>query len=342
MADVKLMIPASVEKKLNAYVQAVDSEIAGMGSVEVRDDGNVWVTDVTIYDQEVTGGTADLSSEALAGFQTELIQKGESPKKWVLWWHSHVNMSAYFSGTDTGTIDTSTEFDHIISLVVNKKRERRCRIDAHRVNGIPMRVKHENVIVQVVKEPDERLDEIDRLIEELEEQRLELEYGPLENLEELQAEVAAKVHVKKFQMPAGYGQHHKQLPAPLVKANRRTDLAGDLDPNWSKKRKKDGTVSTAGEIIETMGLDEILLMIEETHNMIVQHEYHGNGDSPEVEELKVDLTYWRGRLDQFYYESEEIDDDDPRAYYLNGVRYVSIVSDDDDDTNVLPLPYGGS
>lgn len=76
--------------------------------------------------------------------------------------------------------------------------------------------------------------------------------------------------------------------------------------------------------------------------MIVQHEYHGNGDSPEVEELKVDLTYWRGRLDQFYYESEEIDDDDPRAYYLNGVRYVSIVSDDDDDTNVLPLPYGGS
>lgn len=335
------MMPASIEKKLNAYVHAVDSEIAGMGSVEVRDDGNIWVTDIAIYDQEVTGGTADLSSEALAGFQTELIQRGESPKNWVLWWHSHVNMSAYFSGTDTGTIETSTEFDHIISLVVNKKRERRCRIDTHKVNGLPMRITKENITVQVVKEPDERIEELDRRIEELETQRLELEYGPLENIGELIAEVEAKVHVKKFHMPAGYHQPQRQLPAPVTKANRKSDLAGDLDPTWSKKRKKDGTVSTAGEIIHTMGLDEILLMIEETHNMIVQHEYHGNGETPEVEELKEDLIYWRGRLDQYYYETEDIeDDDDPRVYYLNGVRYVSTLADEDDE--LFPRPYGST
>lgn len=123
---------------------SVDSEIAGMGKVRIDEAAQeIIVEDVAIYDQEVTNGTADLSSAALASFMTEKIRAGESLKPWILWWHSHVDMSAFFSGIDTGTIESSNEFDHLISLVVNKKGEAKCRIDSYR----PFRMTKDNVEV---------------------------------------------------------------------------------------------------------------------------------------------------------------------------------------------------
>lgn len=142
----RLIIPPEVESKIHAYVMAVEGEIAGMGKVKVNEDtGDIVVEDVCIYDQEVTGGTADLSTEALAGFMMEKIQAGESLAPWILWWHSHSNMAAFFSGRDTSTIDGSTDFQHLISLVVNKRRERECRIDTFR----PFRMTTEDVSVVV-------------------------------------------------------------------------------------------------------------------------------------------------------------------------------------------------
>lgn len=140
----KLIIPKEVEEKLNYYVQAVDSEIAGMGRVSIKGDV-ITVDEVRIYQQSVTGGTADLSSASLAKFMDELIKEGQSPKDWILWWHSHVNMAAYFSAIDTGTMATSTEYQLLISLVVNKRRERQARIDLYR----PLRITMEKVDIEV-------------------------------------------------------------------------------------------------------------------------------------------------------------------------------------------------
>lgn len=140
----KLIIQDAAAKKLKDYVMSVESEIAGMGKVRIDEEaGQIIVEDVAIYDQEVTNGTADLSSAALASFMTEMIQRGESPRSWILWWHSHASMGAFFSSTDTGTIDHSTEFDHLVSLVVNRKGEAKCRIDSYR----PFRMTRDNVEV---------------------------------------------------------------------------------------------------------------------------------------------------------------------------------------------------
>lgn len=141
----KLIIPKAIEKKIHDYVMAVDSEIAGMGSIELSESGDITLTDVMIYEQDVTGGTADLSSEAIAKWQSELVKAGGSPKKWKLWWHSHVNMPAFFSGIDTATMDRQTEGDFMVSLVVNKRRERLCRMDVYR----PFRMKQENVSIEI-------------------------------------------------------------------------------------------------------------------------------------------------------------------------------------------------
>lgn len=317
----KLIIPAALERKLNAYVQAVDVEIAGMGAVEMREDGNLWVTDIAIYDQEVTGGTADLSTQALARFQTDLVNKGISPKNWYLWWHSHVNMAAYFSTIDTGTMDTSDEFDHLVSLVVNKRRERKCRLDTHR----PFRLKLENVPVEVAPEVNKRTLEIDdriwALIEEakkLEEEKNAIEYAEPEGIKE---EVAQKVKIKTIgghRNPAGYGQQRNNLNLPYSE-------------DWSKKRKKDGTVSTPAEIIASrLDPDELEVLIENTQSMIKVHEVNGNGDTIECIELRADLEQYQKLLDDIAKE------EDSYKMYWNGYKWVY----EDEDYNDYAEGYG--
>jgi proteasome lid subunit RPN8/RPN11 len=127
----KLILSDEAEKKMNHYVQAVNTEIAGMGKV-MRAGDDIIMTDVAIYHQEVTGGTANIDSVELAKFAAELYARGENPRDWSLWWHSHVDMGAFFSGIDTATIGRSTEYEYLISLVVNKKRERQARLDIYR------------------------------------------------------------------------------------------------------------------------------------------------------------------------------------------------------------------
>ena len=142
----KLIIPKEIEERIHGYVMSVSSEIAGMGRVSVSPDGgSITVEEVMIYEQEVTGATADLSPQAIAKWQSDLVKAGGSPKHWQLWWHSHDNMPAFFSGRDTATIDANADCDWLCSLVVNKKREREARLDLYR----PFRMYVEDMDIQI-------------------------------------------------------------------------------------------------------------------------------------------------------------------------------------------------
>lgn len=324
----KLIIPAPIERRLNAYVQAVDGEIAGMGKIEVRDDGNMWVMDIAIYEQVVTAGTADLSPASIAKFQTELVKKGESPKNWTLWWHSHSHFGAFFSITDTTTIAQSTEYDHMVSLVVNKRRERECRVDYHR--PFPMYLTDVEVEVPTMVNP--RIIEIDSAIEDLQLEKMTLEHTPIKDqdaITEIKEEVEAKVKNKVWARPIGFG-HKDTKQADWINNPR--------DEKWSKNRKKNGTVTTPGEILKGGRLSEndILLLIEQTQDLIKGHEASGNGASVECEELRVDLEGW---YEQLY----DLDDNNLIKIngvpsYWNGYCYEPIPNRDEFE-ETLPLPY---
>lgn len=273
----RLIIPAAVEAKLHAYVRSVNTEIAGMGKAKVGDDGNIMLLDVAIYEQEVTGGTADLSSEALAKFQTELIQNGESPKDWIVWWHSHADMSAFFSSRDTSTIDSSNEFQYLVSLVVNRKRERKARVDTYR----PFRFTQDNLEIIVGTEE---------------------EVVP----QEIRDEVAAKVHIKTWAWEGdkggvlGFGKnkhlgdgHHggKILPA------RNAD---DYGTNSSGEK---GLVTTEDNIY--LDKDEILAVIDVTKQHMKVHEDRGTIESDDYQNLKDELTAWQWELKSRELQEEE-------------------------------------
>lgn len=344
----KLILPAAIERRLHAFVTEVPGEIAGMGAIEVRDDGNMWVTDIAIYEQKVTGGTADLSPEALARFQVQLIKEGKSPKNWYLWWHSHASMSAFFSGTDTGTIESSNEFDHVVSLVVNKARSRMCRFDTHRINGIPLRTTTLNVTIEVQEEVNPEAAKIEALIDSLQEEikiargrKSNLSTGlPAEELERIKAEIAEKVTQKVWERPAmGFGSdvHGSQKDISF--------MGEEYDENWSRRRKKDGTVTTRLHGIERLDENEVLLNIETLQTMIKSHEAHGNGDSAECEELRDELDAWYRAIQR------QLDDDAIRTYlggeedefdlFWNGKQYAKAEERDLDDLGMprLLAPY---
>lgn len=344
----KLIIPAAIERRLNAYVQAVDSEIAGMGELEMREDGNLWVTDIAIYNQEVTGGTADLSPQALAMFQTELIKAGKSPKNWYLWWHSHHTMGAFFSTTDTGTIGTSTEFDHLMSLVVNQRRDRKARFDTHMINGLPLRMTVDNVAIEIGPDVTARNTELDQEIYDLAVKLTDLrkERDAADNSvpEDVVAEVAAKVKVKSYKI-SGFG-----YPKNSYKGGDGLDrfLDKPFDESWSRSRKKNGADTTISDAIRNTDLDEdeVELLLSETEKLIRGHVANGTGGSSECEELRADLIMYTRYLDGL---KKRVENNEWDSYW-NGKKWVDgsdyedpydYTEYDDDGFGLprLPAPY---
>lgn len=127
---ITLFLEQRAAEKLWAYTMLCKTEISGLGKVTVVE-GNIVVSDLAIFDQKVSSAHSTIPAEALAKFQDERVKAGESMKEWCLWWHSHAEMGVFFSGTDTATIDESSMFPYLVSLVVNRKRETKARLDIY-------------------------------------------------------------------------------------------------------------------------------------------------------------------------------------------------------------------
>lgn len=145
----KLQITNFAWEKIIGFTDLCPNEISGLGKIEIIND-NAVVIDVAIFRQEVSAAHSTIEPKSLAEFQSERVKRGESMKDWILWWHSHANMGVFFSGTDTSTIDSSSEFPHLLSLVVNKKHETEARFDVYK----PFRLKLEKLPVEILAIPN--------------------------------------------------------------------------------------------------------------------------------------------------------------------------------------------
>jgi hypothetical protein len=118
-------IPASLYAQVMSYVLSCNIEVSGMGQVQPHADG-VMVTKVHLLKQECSGSETTLDEDELA----ELYYECEDGKykdygELVWWWHSHVNMGVFWSGTDQSAIAQLSEDGRIYATVFNKKFESR-------------------------------------------------------------------------------------------------------------------------------------------------------------------------------------------------------------------------
>jgi len=149
-----IVIKGDVYRKICAYGDLCNSEISALGSV-IIDGDRIIVDDIFLFDQVVTGTSTDISSESISMFICDYIKRGKDPSTLKFWWHSHVNMGVFWSGTDTGTIDRFSS-DWMISMVTNKKGELKLRLDLFHpfrmyMDDLPLNVEYDKTFNEAIR-----------------------------------------------------------------------------------------------------------------------------------------------------------------------------------------------
>ena len=117
--------------KMLSLVQNFSTEVAWNGTVERCSNNTFLINDILVYPQTVTGATVNTDQEKFQTWMNELDDDTINSLRFH--GHSHVNMGAYFSGTDDGdhashiaAFNRPDQF--FIFMVINKKLEFKVRV----------------------------------------------------------------------------------------------------------------------------------------------------------------------------------------------------------------------
>jgi hypothetical protein len=117
----QITIPSKIYDQIQFFVDKSTIECSGLGKVITTPQGYE-VTEVTLLEQENTATHTEINAAAVCKAMYELRN---SPGGVYFWWHSHVNMDVFWSGTDKATIEEIGQNGLCVAVVFNKKREKR-------------------------------------------------------------------------------------------------------------------------------------------------------------------------------------------------------------------------
>lgn len=120
-SDLEVHIPRSVYEKVIFWVQEVDYEVSGLGTM-VLEGGTLVVQDAILLPQEGSTAETEISGEAIATAMYRL-RDSEGDLRW--WWHSHHKMKAFWSGTDRRTLNELGKHGWFTATVFNHAEEQR-------------------------------------------------------------------------------------------------------------------------------------------------------------------------------------------------------------------------
>lgn len=140
----EIKITQKAYNKMMFWVLNAPGEVSGYGHVE-RDGNSFLIDDVLILEQQNGGSHSYISEEATYRFMLMLKKRGLQNKIFRLWWHSHNDFGAFYSGTDHSQIESLANSQFNVSIVTNKMFEPRCRVDFYRpvryaVDFLPLKV----------------------------------------------------------------------------------------------------------------------------------------------------------------------------------------------------------
>lgn len=119
MTQIHVSIDEPVWQKINHWIQKAPGEVSGLGKV-ISVGGMFRVIDAILVKQENGAASTELDPASVAKAMYELRN---TPGHLNFWWHSHVNMNVFWSGTDIDTIREIGRHGFVVSTVLNKKRE---------------------------------------------------------------------------------------------------------------------------------------------------------------------------------------------------------------------------
>lgn len=115
----KINIPYQIYEKIMFWVDKADFEVSGFGKC-LFDGKEFQVVSAVLLKQEGGAAHTDIDAESLSRVQYQLR---EEPGQLKFWWHSHVDMPTFMSGTDRDTIRELGANGWALASVFNKKHE---------------------------------------------------------------------------------------------------------------------------------------------------------------------------------------------------------------------------
>lgn len=143
-----IKIAAREQAKIWNWVDLCPQEISGLGTVIVKA-GEIYVDKVFLLDQEVSATETELDPQSVVQLMNTLSR--EDADRLKFWWHSHVNMGVFWSGTDERCISNLLGTTMVTSVVYNKKRQLLGRLDS----AFPLYSKHDGLPVEFDTAPYE-------------------------------------------------------------------------------------------------------------------------------------------------------------------------------------------
>ena len=116
-----IKILPEVYDKIMYWVDKCPKEISGLGKVTFDENG-MTVVSAYLLNQENTSASTDIDAEDVGRLEYETK---DYEGHLNFWWHSHVNMDVFWSGTDTDTIEEFGKNGWCLAGVFNKKKETR-------------------------------------------------------------------------------------------------------------------------------------------------------------------------------------------------------------------------
>lgn len=135
---ITIHIDQMVFMKIMHWIRKSSNEVSGFGNVEFDAETKTFrIVDAFLVEQyNNTGTTTELEAADMGRMMFKHRAFGAGAMKW--WWHSHVNMGVFWSGTDESTIKQYGGNGFIVATVFNKREEMRsavCFKSAHPLFG---------------------------------------------------------------------------------------------------------------------------------------------------------------------------------------------------------------
>jgi len=226
MNKTKIYLSIEAYQKMRLWVEMARGEISWLGSVsELKDQDGVFeaflIEDIHLLKQTCSSANTVLDDQSVGKFLTEMVMTNQDTSKIKAWIHSHASMKCFWSNIDEDCISNLANSSYVISIVTNKDGDILARVDIFKpfhitVNEVMVDIyypaddtlkKHckkefkekvtESVFIPAgpVTQPFPGMTEIDRKVDELEEQvssgrislevyqreisKLEVEYQPM-------------------------------------------------------------------------------------------------------------------------------------------------------------------
>lgn len=138
-----------VYHKVMHWVSKSDVEVSGLGKVIVDGD-TIRVVDAMLFPQTGTGASTEIEPEAICRAMYELR---DTPGELKWWWHSHVKMEVFWSGTDIETIEELSSQGWFAATVFNQHEQTRSAY----AQAAPVKVMVDELDLTVTRDIDDAL-----------------------------------------------------------------------------------------------------------------------------------------------------------------------------------------